>query len=106
MCDDGYSWGEGEQSEGKCLDIPFDPKHIDKHFKNISIRPYHTGELFVLYDECCDVAEIFYMGKGSWHVIIDNFPAPRRNYSTNFPIKTVDEFIIEMKRINLNFEKI
>lgn len=85
---------------------PFEPKRIDKHFKNISRRPTTMGELFVLYKENKgDIAEIYYMGKGTWHVIIDNFPAQRKNYSTNFPIKTVDEFISEMKRIGLNFEK-
>ena len=89
------------------METQFDPKRIDKHFKNISIRPYHTGELFVLYEENKgDVAEIYYMGKGSWHVIIDNFPGQRKHYHTDFPIRTVDEFINEMKRINLNFEKI
>jgi hypothetical protein len=58
-----------------------------------------------------DIAEIYYFPgsyedgiRSRWSIIIDNFPAPRKHYSTDFPIRDIKEFIVEMKRIGLEFE--
>lgn len=74
------------------------PENISNIFKNIN----HTGSNTPGYDYSFNVfdEEIGFVGEllysnyfKEWRFIKDNFPAQRKAYSTDFPIKTIERFI-------------
>lgn len=66
--------------------------------RNINCDSYYFS------DGSKDIMEVLFLGDNEWRFIIDNFPCQRKSYSTNFPIKTTERFISEMKHIGINIE--
>ena len=68
-------------------------------------KGYYIEDKYIVTNEGgSDIAEIAYIKNGEWRFEIDNYPMQRKHYHTNFPIRTVEEFIHETKRIGLELE--
>ena len=82
--------------------MKFNPDNLHLIFENIreGVNPV-LGKSFVLSGEGGDIAQIHHLGKGDWRIFIDNFPGPKRFYSTNFPMRSNRQFMADLKRIGL-----
>lgn len=93
---------KNNQSDETC----FDHTKLDEFVKNIEraeeINPRFNS--YRLLGTTGSIADFTWLKKHELRICIDNFPGQRLYYQTNFPIHTFDEFIREMKRINLNME--
>lgn len=59
---------------------------------------------YILKKKGCLYGEILYLGLGEWRFIKDNFPAPRRIYSTNFPFESFLDFNESIERIGFKMK--
>ena len=77
-------------------------------FKNIrysELMSESSRKVYILNQSHTDVLEIhWFEDDKSWGFVKDNFPCQRKFYSTNFPIKTKERFISEMKLIGINLK--
>jgi hypothetical protein len=44
---------------------------------------------------------ISFLGKNEWRVYVDNFPAEKKYFQWNLPIKTLNDFIRDINRTGL-----
>jgi len=88
--------------------MEFNHTQIPTLFKNIRIiskvNTYDVEGSYMLNDGAKDIMQITYLGDNEWRFFIDSFPFPKRYYSTNFPIKTTERFISEIKHLGVTIE--
>lgn len=88
--------------------MEFDKSKLDVVFKNIrqiDVNRKNTHHYVLRNENGNDVAQFVFSGGKELTVEIDNFPMQKQYFNTNFPICSNDEFINEMRRINLHIEK-
>lgn len=73
------------------------PENVSNIFKNINHKASNTPGYdysFDVFNEKELIGELFYSDVfKEWCFIKDNFPAQRKAYRTDFPIKTIERFI-------------
>ncbi|GAB0154637.1 hypothetical protein [Marinobacterium sp. BA1] len=84
-------------------------KALDKHFSNV--KPIendgcHTYsdkiKAFMVYgDYGQEIGMISYLGEGEWRIYVDNFPGQKQYFSTNLPIRSVQELVAEVARTGM-----
>jgi hypothetical protein len=88
------------------------PDQLDKYFENVvphvENSQMHTwvgvGDRFiysVLNEYGNEAGNITYLAEGGWRFFVDNYPSPKKYYSTNLPIKTLKQFTDVMHRTGL-----
>lgn len=79
-----------------------DPKHIDKLFGNVEKTKSDIFDEFLVTDKNGnETALIAYMGSGEWRIRVDNFPLPRKYFSTNLPILNAKQLIDDVARTGI-----
>ncbi len=66
------------------------------------------GTKYIVSEDKGEIAEIICDDIGlysRWHIIIDNYPAQRKTFSTSLPIITVEEFVKDMARVGLILQR-
>ncbi len=81
------------------LDVVF------KHVRQIDVNRKNAHHYALSNETGNDMAQFVFSGGKELTVEVDNFPGQKQYFNTNFPIRSNDEFINEMKRINLHIEK-
>lgn len=88
--------------------MSFNPKDLAKHFDNLELcktelhMPRERIGYIVKSKTGGDAGTIAYLGQGEWRVFVDNFPSQKKYFSTNLPIKSVQEFADDMARTGLD----
>lgn len=91
----------------------FSPDKIDTYFSNVELvtegvpawnKSYST---FTISDQYGNSAgTISYLGEQEWRIFVDNFPAPKRYFSTNLPIKSIEQFESDIARTGLHLIRV
>lgn len=82
-------------------------KKLPELFKDIRYSKEASdsiNETYFLHQKGKDVLSIHWLGDNEWRFLKDNFPHKKEWYGTNFPIKTTERFISEMKHIGIDVE--
>jgi len=97
-------------SDSSAVVIPFDPSKLDKYFRCVERKEEANNKIqsFALNDHKTGslIAKLTWLPRNELRIYIDNFPSQKLYYSTNFPIRTVEEFQHEMARIRLKFVEV
>lgn len=68
-------------------------------------RDFLGGHGYIMVDEHTgnEIAELCVLGEDEreWRFCVDNYPGQRKFYSTNLPYETFEDFMIDLKRINI-----
>lgn len=84
----------------------FNPASLPDIFPQIE-RRYHANVphcYVVKSDEGSTVAVILWTRSKVMNIEIDNFPHDKRYFSSDIPIRSLDEFVSDMARIGLKLE--
>lgn len=84
----------------------FNPSVIDRHFSNVELITHLSNEtkyVWSVMDTCGNQTGslIHHRNQNQWDIFVDNFPAQKKYYSTNIPIRTLTEFIGDVSRTGL-----
>src|SRR6266403_3777129 len=86
----------------------FNPEALDKQVWNVRkhrSKP-HTGQVgYILSNNGKDIAELnYYSSNKEWIACIDNYPRQYKHYCYNFPVESLEQFILDMKRIGVDLK--
>lgn len=92
-------------------DMAFTHKDLTTSFEGV-----RKGKTVGMYQACYvfssvkgDYLEVYAGGgkefRNEIRILVDNFPAQRRSYSTNIPFRTIDDFEEILKRIKVEVPK-
>ncbi len=80
----------------------FDPKHLEQLYSNLAVVEDKQFSNYAVLDQIGNqVGQIVYMGDHEWRYLLDNFPAEKKFYSSNLPVKTQEQFESDIQRIGL-----
>lgn len=103
---------EQNQSDAKAHPVDtivmqtFLAKDIGIHFKNVELVEKSNFTVFRVFNEHgSDTGIISFHGGNEWRVYVDNFPAQKKYFSWNLPIKTLEDFISDITRTGLHLER-
>ena len=104
------AWGKCDAPTSyKCehKSTPFDCSRLDEYFLHVARKEENNQGFrsFVLNDPRTGsfVAQLTWLAKNELRIYIHNFSGQKLYYTTNFPIRTLEEFKHEMRRIRLAF---
>lgn len=80
----------------------FDPKHLEQLYSNLAVVEDKQFSNYAVLDQIGNqVGQIVYMGDHEWRYLLDNFPAEKKFFSSNLPVKTQEQFESDIQRIGL-----
>lgn len=81
----------------------FSPRKITDFFRNIEIiEDTVSRAMYRVFNEYgSDTGMISYLGDNEWRVWVDNFPGEKKYYQWNLPVRSLDEFKIDIERTGL-----
>lgn len=80
----------------------FNPTHLEQYYSNVGVVEDKQFSSYVVLDQVGnEVGQIVYMGDHEWRYLVDNFPAEKKFYSSNLPVKTKEQFESDIQRIGL-----
>lgn len=96
-----------EASDRKDAD-KFNPAMLDKYFDNVS-RVEHMSSrgdnltVWLVVDKYGNESGrlSYFTSNNQWDIYVDNFPSPKKYYSTNIPIKSAGKFFDDVNRTGL-----
>lgn len=53
-----------------------------------------------------DAGTISNVAANEWHIFVDNFPSPKRYFSTNLPVDSMEQFESDMERTGLVLKRL
>jgi hypothetical protein len=83
--------------------MTYDRENLDAVFANVERIDDGRFAVYKVLDKYgSDAGMITCMSGNEIRIYVDNFPAQKKYYSSNYPIETVDQFEIDIARTGLN----
>lgn len=102
---DNLQTTEGSGSDAPtCSVTPFDHKTLHLHFEGLRevTRDHDRGiYLYLVKSDVGWVDQIVFLSQWEMRIHVDNFPAQKMGFSSNLPIRTMEEFQRDVERCGI-----
>lgn len=82
------------------------PDKLENSYTNlVRVEDNEFIRYVVSNNQGSDVGQICYMDNHEWRFEVDNYPHPKKWFTTNVPVYTIEQFQSIIDRIDLRLEK-